>query len=217
MLPPSNSGSRKRHRRAFREGIALPSPLVDLDRKKAEIAHEALFAFAFEGYHETRLGVIARMCRIGRTAIYEYLRNKDENFFYALKHSFASGYPVMDSSEAADPGTARIFRFKVLYAEGLCPSRKRFLQFRRDLEGRAVPPGSPIDLHAGQLPGLDPEHPAGPREARVPGDVEVAAPQAVGGTAGRLHARAQRCVAPYSVPLSFSGVASPIISREMFL
>jgi hypothetical protein len=76
MLPQSNSGSRKRHRRAFREGITLPIPLADLDRKKAEIAHEALFAFAFEGYHETRLGAIARMCRIGRTAIYEYLRNK---------------------------------------------------------------------------------------------------------------------------------------------
>jgi AcrR family transcriptional regulator len=70
MLPPSNSGFRKRHRRAFREDITLPSPLADLDRKKAEIAYEALYAFAFEGYHKTTLGAIARMCRIGRTTIY---------------------------------------------------------------------------------------------------------------------------------------------------
>jgi hypothetical protein len=76
MLPPSNSGFRKRHRRAFREDITLPSPLADLDRKKAEIAYEALYAFAFEGYHKTTLGAIARMCRIGRTTIYEYFRNK---------------------------------------------------------------------------------------------------------------------------------------------
>jgi AcrR family transcriptional regulator len=62
--------------------------LVDLDQKKAEIAHKALYAFAFEGYHKTSLGAIARMCGIGRTTIYEYFRDKDEIFTYALNHSF---------------------------------------------------------------------------------------------------------------------------------
>jgi AcrR family transcriptional regulator len=62
--------------------------LVDLDRKKAEIAHKALYAFAFEGYHKTSLGAIARMCGIGRTTIYEYFRDKDEIFSYTLNHSF---------------------------------------------------------------------------------------------------------------------------------
>lgn len=62
--------------------------LVDLDQKKAEIAHKALYAFAFEGYHKTSLGAIARMCGIGRTTIYEYFRDKDEIFSYALNHSF---------------------------------------------------------------------------------------------------------------------------------
>jgi AcrR family transcriptional regulator len=62
--------------------------LVDLDQKKAEIAHKALYAFAFQGYHKTSLGAIARMCGIGRTTIYEYFRDKDEIFSYALNHSF---------------------------------------------------------------------------------------------------------------------------------
>ena len=62
--------------------------VVDLDRRKAEIAHKALYAFAFEGYHKTSLGAIARMCGIGRTTIYEYFRNKDEIFSYALSYSF---------------------------------------------------------------------------------------------------------------------------------
>ena len=62
--------------------------VVDLDRKKAEIAHKALYAFAFEGYHKASLGAIARMCHIGRTTIYEYFRNKDEIFSYALSYSF---------------------------------------------------------------------------------------------------------------------------------
>ena len=61
---------------------------MDLDQKKAEIAHKALYAFAFEGYHKTSLGAIARMCGIGRTTIYEYFRDKDEIFSYALSHSF---------------------------------------------------------------------------------------------------------------------------------
>ena len=62
--------------------------IVDLDQRKAEIAHKALYAFAFEGYHKTSLGAIARMCGIGRTTIYEYFRDKDEIFSYTLNHSF---------------------------------------------------------------------------------------------------------------------------------
>jgi AcrR family transcriptional regulator len=62
--------------------------VVDLDQKKAEIAHKALYAFAFEGYHKTSLGAIARMCHIGRTTIYEYFKDKDEIFSYTLNHSF---------------------------------------------------------------------------------------------------------------------------------
>ena len=62
--------------------------VVDFEQKKVEIAHKALYAFAFEGFHKTSLNAIARMCGIGRTTIYEYFRDKDEIFTYALHHSF---------------------------------------------------------------------------------------------------------------------------------
>ncbi len=62
--------------------------VVDFEQKKGEIAHKALYAFAFEGFHKTSLNAIARMCGIGRTTIYEYFRDKDEIFTYSLEHSF---------------------------------------------------------------------------------------------------------------------------------
>lgn len=62
--------------------------VVDYDQKKNEIAHKALYAFAFEGFHKTSLGAIAQMCHIGRTTIYEYFRDKDEIFTYSLNQSF---------------------------------------------------------------------------------------------------------------------------------
>ncbi len=62
--------------------------VVDFEQRKGEIAHKALYAFAFEGFHKTSLNAIARMCGIGRTTIYEYFRDKDEIFSYSLDHSF---------------------------------------------------------------------------------------------------------------------------------
>jgi AcrR family transcriptional regulator len=61
---------------------------VDFEQKKGEIAHKALYAFAFDGFHKTSLNAIARMCGIGRTTIYEYFHDKDEIFAYSLDHSF---------------------------------------------------------------------------------------------------------------------------------
>jgi AcrR family transcriptional regulator len=62
--------------------------VVDFEQKKGEIAHKALYAFAFDGFHKTSLNAIARMCGIGRTTIYEYFHDKDEIFAYSLDHSF---------------------------------------------------------------------------------------------------------------------------------
>jgi AcrR family transcriptional regulator len=62
--------------------------VVDFEQKKSEIAHKALYAFAFEGFHKTSLNGIARMCGIGRTTIYEYFHNKDEIFACSLDHTF---------------------------------------------------------------------------------------------------------------------------------
>jgi AcrR family transcriptional regulator len=62
--------------------------VVDYESKKREIAHKALYAFAFDGFHKATLGQIARMCHIGRTTIYEYFKDKDEIFAYSLNQSF---------------------------------------------------------------------------------------------------------------------------------
>ena len=62
--------------------------VVDFDQKKREIAHKALYVFAFDGYHGTTMARIAAMCQIGRSTIYEYFRNKDEIFTYTLNQSF---------------------------------------------------------------------------------------------------------------------------------
>jgi AcrR family transcriptional regulator len=62
--------------------------LVDFEKKKREIAHKALFVFAYEGFHKTTLAQIAELCQIGRTTIYQYFENKDEIFSYSLNYSF---------------------------------------------------------------------------------------------------------------------------------
>lgn len=62
--------------------------VVDFEQKKHEIAHKALYVFAFDGYHRTTMARIATMCGIGRSTIYEYFRNKDEIFTYTLNQSF---------------------------------------------------------------------------------------------------------------------------------
>jgi len=62
--------------------------IVDFQQKKREIAHKALYVFAYEGFHKTTLAQIATLCQIGRTTIYQYFRNKDEIFSYSLNHSF---------------------------------------------------------------------------------------------------------------------------------
>jgi AcrR family transcriptional regulator len=62
--------------------------VVDFEQKKREIAHKALFVFAYEGFHKTTLAQIAELCQIGRTTIYQYFKNKDEIFSYSLNHSF---------------------------------------------------------------------------------------------------------------------------------
>jgi AcrR family transcriptional regulator len=62
--------------------------VVDYEQKKQEIAHKALYVFAYEGYHRTTMAQIAAMCHIGRSTIYEYFRNKDEIFTYTLNQCF---------------------------------------------------------------------------------------------------------------------------------
>lgn len=60
--------------------------IVDVAEMKHQIMIEALHVFIRRGYHKTTFTEIARRCSIGRTTIYQYFKNKDEIFMYAVEH-----------------------------------------------------------------------------------------------------------------------------------
>jgi len=58
--------------------------IVNHDRRKREIARSALMLFSKQGYHESSFSDIASACRLSRSNIYNYFKNKDEIFHYAV-------------------------------------------------------------------------------------------------------------------------------------
>ena len=58
--------------------------IVDHDKRKREIARSALMLFSKQGYHESSFSDIASACRLSRSYIYNYFKNKDEIFHYAV-------------------------------------------------------------------------------------------------------------------------------------
>ncbi len=58
--------------------------IVDHDKRKREIARFALMLFSKQGYHESSFSDIASACRLSRSNIYNYFKNKDEIFHYAV-------------------------------------------------------------------------------------------------------------------------------------
>lgn len=59
--------------------------IVDYENKKQEIIEKAKEVFAKRGYYNTNLSHISRKCGMGRTTIYQYFKNKDEIFYYAVE------------------------------------------------------------------------------------------------------------------------------------
>lgn len=58
--------------------------IVDYDVKKREIVIQAMQIFICKGYHDTNFKDISKSCGMGRTSIYQYFKNKDEIFQYAI-------------------------------------------------------------------------------------------------------------------------------------
>ncbi len=58
--------------------------IVDHDERKREIAQSALTLFSKQGYHDSSFSDIASACRLSRSNIYNYFKNKDEIFHYAV-------------------------------------------------------------------------------------------------------------------------------------
>jgi len=59
--------------------------IIDHENRKEEILHQALQVFADHGYAATNLSMIAKACEISRPTIYQYFRDKEEVFQFAVK------------------------------------------------------------------------------------------------------------------------------------
>ncbi|MEN6298194.1 MAG: TetR/AcrR family transcriptional regulator [Rectinema sp.] len=58
--------------------------MVDHEERKRKIADLALELFAQRGYYAASFGEIADACGLSRTNVYNYFKNKDEIFHYAV-------------------------------------------------------------------------------------------------------------------------------------
>lgn len=63
--------------------------IVDVQEKKQEIYRSATQVFLDKGYNNTTLLDIAKLCKMGRSTIYQYFKNKEE-IFYEVSISFFS-------------------------------------------------------------------------------------------------------------------------------
>ncbi len=58
---------------------------IDHEERKEIILKTALAVFAEVGYKEANLSLIAERCGISRPTIYQYFKDKDEIYYYAVK------------------------------------------------------------------------------------------------------------------------------------
>ncbi len=58
---------------------------IDHDERKEKILQTALKVFAREGYRDSNLSLIAQECGISRPTIYQYFKDKEEIYYYAVK------------------------------------------------------------------------------------------------------------------------------------
>lgn len=58
---------------------------IDHEERKERILKTALRVFADVGYKDSNLSMIAERCGISRPTIYQYFKDKDEIYYYAVK------------------------------------------------------------------------------------------------------------------------------------
>ena len=58
---------------------------IDHEERKVRILKTALDVFAREGYRDSNLSLIAEQCGLSRPTIYQYFKDKNEIFYYAVK------------------------------------------------------------------------------------------------------------------------------------
>ena len=60
---------------------------VNHDKRKLEILQAAVEVFGREGFENSNLSIIAQECNLSRATIYQYFKNKDEVFYFAIKEA----------------------------------------------------------------------------------------------------------------------------------
>ncbi len=58
---------------------------IDHEKRKEQILKTALEIFGKEGYKDSNLSLIAEACGISRPTIYQYFKDKEEIYYYAVK------------------------------------------------------------------------------------------------------------------------------------
>ncbi|MGE0074018.1 MAG: TetR/AcrR family transcriptional regulator [Sphaerochaetaceae bacterium] len=58
---------------------------IDHEERKEKILQTALKVFAREGYRDSNLSLIATECGISRPTIYQYFKDKEQIYYYAVK------------------------------------------------------------------------------------------------------------------------------------
>lgn len=58
---------------------------IDHEKRKEQILKTALDIFGKEGYKDSNLSLIAEACGISRPTIYQYFKDKEEIYYYAVK------------------------------------------------------------------------------------------------------------------------------------
>lgn len=61
--------------------------IVNYEKRKEEILDKAMKVFISRGYYNTKLSDISSRCGMGRTTLYQYFKNKDEIFYYAINRT----------------------------------------------------------------------------------------------------------------------------------
>ncbi|MCP4161259.1 MAG: TetR/AcrR family transcriptional regulator, partial [Deltaproteobacteria bacterium] len=76
--------------------------IINHESRKQEILEKSLMIFAKKGYQNTNLSYIADICRISRPTLYQYFKDKEQIFQYAIKHvteSLFNEYKVISRSD----------------------------------------------------------------------------------------------------------------------
>lgn len=97
--------------------------VIDHDSRKNLIVKVALKVFAEYGYTNTNLSIIAKHCGLSRTTVYQYFKNENDIYYYAVENTSEILFKKYSSPEWVDMDHVADMVKRVLtdcydYAEG---------------------------------------------------------------------------------------------------